>query len=295
MLRNAMPEGISLETDLLSSGPVVQANVNQVQQVLTHLITNAWESIGHSTGTVTLATRIISASEVPKSHLTPIGWKPAADAFSCLEVMDTGCGMAEEDLDKIFDPFYTTKFTGRGMDLAVVLGLVKTWGGAIGVESKRNQGSTFRVFLPLVTDELLRPSQKTTEINEIEHGGSVLLVDDQDTVLKMAESMLKRLGYEVLAASGGDAAVNMLRERPDQIRFVITDLTMPRMDGWETLTALRKILPHIPVIMVSGHDEAYAMNANHSERPQVFLHKPYSMDDLKAAIDTALRKPVSTG
>ncbi len=293
--QQGMPEGVALETDLLSPGPVVRANAVQMRQVLTHLVTNGWESIGHSAGTVTLATRIISASEVPQSHLTPIGWKPAAGTFSCLEVMDTGCGMAEEDLDKIFDPFYTTKFTGRGMDLAVVLGLVKTWGGAIGVESKLNQGSTFRVFLPLVTEELLRPSHKTTEIHEIEQGGTVLLVEDQDTVRKMAESMLKRLGYEVLAASGGAEAVKLLRENLDLIRCVITDLTMPGMDGWETLAALREIQPYIPVIMVSGHDEARAMGRDYLERPHVFLHKPYLKSDLKAAIDTALKKPVSMG
>jgi PAS domain S-box-containing protein len=150
MLRDDIPEVIALKTDLLSSGPIVRANVNQVQQVLTHLITNGWESIGHSAGTVTLATRIIPASEIPKSHLAPVDWKPVADAFSCLEVTDTGCGIAGDDLDKIFDPFYTTKFTGRGLGLAVVLGNVKNWGGGIGVESKKNQGSTFRVFLPLV-------------------------------------------------------------------------------------------------------------------------------------------------
>ena len=295
MLRDDMPEGIALETGLLSPGPVVQANVNQMQQVLTHLITNGWESIGHSAGTVTLATRIIPASEIPKSHLTPVGWKPAADAFSCLEVTDTGCGMTEEDLDKIFDPFFTTKFTGRGLGLAVVLGMVKAWGGAIGVESKLNQGSTFRIFLPLITDELPHLSEKAAEANHVEQGVTVLLVEDQDVVRKMAESMLKRLDHQVLAASGGAEALELFRENPDQIRCVITDLTMPGMDGWETLAALREIRPHIPVVMVSGHDEAHAMNGNYSERPQVFLHKPYSMGDLKAAIDRALKKPVSTG
>jgi signal transduction histidine kinase len=163
MLQDAMPEGIALKTALLSSGPVVCAHASQIQQVLTHLITNGWESIGHAAGTVTLATRIIPASEIPTYHLASVGWKPEADVFSCLEVTDTGCGIAEDDLDKIFDPFFTTKFTGRGLGLAVVLGIVKTWGGSIGVESKREQGSTFRVFLPLVTDELPRPSGKAAE------------------------------------------------------------------------------------------------------------------------------------
>ncbi len=294
MFRDVMPEGITLEVDLLSSGPVVRANPKQVHQVLTHLIANGWESMGHSAGTVTLATRIIPASEIPKFHLAPIAWKPAEDLLSCLEVTDTGCGMAEEDLDKIFDPFYTTKFTGRGLGLAVVLGIVKTWGGAIGVESRKNQGSSFCVFLPLVTDELSRAPEKAAEVQQMEQGGAVLLVEDQDMVRKMAELMLKRLGYEVLAASDGPEAVELLRDNPDLIRCVITDLSMPGMDGWETLTALRKIRPHIPVVLVSGHDEAHAMGRGYAEQPQVFLHKPYLKNDLEAAIDTALKKPVST-
>ena len=95
----------------------------------------------------------------------------------------------------------------------------------------------------------------------MEQGGTVLLVEDQDMVRKMAELMLKRLGYQVFAASCGAEAVELLRENPDRVSFVITDLTMPGMDGWETLTALRKIRPHIPVILVSGHDEARVMTA----------------------------------
>ena len=104
--------------------------------------------MGQSAGEVTVTTRIIPATEIPESHLSPIAWKPAGEFFSCLEVADTGSGIAEEDLDKIFDPFFTTKFTGRGLGLAVVLGIVRNWGGAIAVESRKNQGSTIRVFLP---------------------------------------------------------------------------------------------------------------------------------------------------
>jgi PAS domain S-box-containing protein len=293
MLRDTMPESIALKTDFLSYGPIVRANANKVLQVLTHLITNGWESMGHSQGTVTLATRIIPASEIPRSRLAPVDWKPADGVFSCLEVTDTGCGMAEEDIDKIFDPFYTTKFTGRGLGLAVVLGMVKTWGGAIGVESKKNHGSIFRVFLPLATGELPRASEKATEVHQMEQGGMVLLVEDQDMVRKMAESMLKRMGHEVLAASGGAEAVKLFEENQDQICCVITDLTMPGMDGWETLTAVRKIRPQIAVILASGHDEAHALGRDYTEQPNVFLHKPYSMSDFKSAIDKALKKAVS--
>lgn len=290
VLQNAMPEGVALKTELMPSGPVVRAQADQIKKVLTNLIANGWESIGHGTGAVTLATRIIPASEIPKSNLFPVDWKPAGVVFSCLEVTDTGCGMAEDNLDNIFDPFYTTKFTGRGLGLAVVLGIVKSWGGAIGVESRKNQGSTFRVFLPLVGDELPRPPEDATEVHHVDFGGAVLLVDSQDSVRNMAQSMLERLGYEVLAVSGGAEAVSLLRETPDRVRCVVTDLTMSGMDGLETLAALRKIRPLIPVVLTSGNDEAQVMMGRYSEQPQAFLHKPYSKDDLQAAIDMALKK-----
>jgi len=164
----------------------------------------------------------------------------------------------------------------------VVLGILKSWGGAISVESTKNQGSIIRVFLPLAT-----------EARRMELGGKVLLVEDLDLLRNITEYMLKRLGFEVLAASGGGEAVNLLRENPDRIRYVITDLSMPGMNGWEILAALRKIQPDIPVILVSGYDEARAMNGNYSERPQLFLQKPYSIGDLRVAIDMALKKPVS--
>lgn len=295
MIQDTMPEGVAIETDLLSPGPLVRANANLMRQVLSHLITNALESMGHSAGTVTLTTGIVPAFEMSKSRLVPAGWKPAADTFSCMEVADTGCGIAEDDLDKIFDPFFTTKFTGRGLGLPVILGIVKNLGGAIGVESKENQGSIFRVFLPVPADELFPSSGKATGAQQTESGGTVLLVEDQDPVRNTAESMLKRLGYEVLPASCGAEAVNLLREKPNRIRCVITDLGMPGMDGWATLAALRKIRPHIPVILVSGYDDALVMTGNFSEQPRVFLHKPYSMGDMQAAIDTALKKPAGTG
>ncbi len=293
-LWDVMPEGIALKTDLLPSGPVVHAHKKEMQQVLTHLISNGWESIGQSGGTVALTTRIVPAGEISQSHLLPIGWKPSAEVFSCLEVMDTGSGIPEYDLEKIFDPFFTTKFTGRGLGLAVVLGIVKTSGGAIGVESKKDQGSLFRVFLPLVTNELPRPPKRATEINRMEHGSNALLVEDQDLVRNMAKAMLEEMGFEVLAASGGAEAVKLFQANANKVLCVITDLTMPGMNGWETLSALRKIRPHIPAILVSGCDEASAMTENYSEQDHVFLHKPYSMGDLQAALGTVLERPVST-
>jgi len=153
-------ENITLETDFMVPGPVVASNANQIQTVLTNLISNSVEAIGDGKGEITLKIKTLPASDIPKIHIAPIDWQPNAEIFACLEVNDTGCGISDEDIDKIFDPFFTTKFTGRGMGMSVILGIVKTWKGAVSAESRKGYGSIFRIFLPLSTDESPRQSEK---------------------------------------------------------------------------------------------------------------------------------------
>jgi CheY-like chemotaxis protein len=122
----------------------------------------------------------------------------------------------------------------------------------------------------------------------MEGGGTVLLVEDEEQVRKMARTMLIRLGFAVLEARDGVDAVEVFRRNKDEIRCVLSDLTMPRMDGWETLTALRKLSPSIPVVLASGYDEGQVMAGDHPDRPDVFLHKPFSIKDLAAVIRQVL-------
>ena len=288
LIQDTLQKDIVLETAFMTAGPLVSANADQVRQVLTHLISNGAEASGNRKGKVTLIIKAIPASDIPKIHIAPIDWKPDGDIFACIEVSDTGCGIAEEDMDKIFDPFFTTHFTGRGLGLPVALGIVKAWKGAISVESRKNHGSVFRIFLPLVTGEAPRQLRKTTETNNIQECGAVLLIEDQAPVRRMVETMLKGFGASVLTATRGIDAIELFKRHQDVIRCVITDLTMPDMDGWETLTVLRKIRPGIPVILASGYDEAHAMGRNNPEQPNAFLHKPYSKDELKKVLNMAL-------
>lgn len=284
MLNDAIPKNISLETDFISSGPVALVNAYQIQVILKHLVTNSSESIGENKGTITVATRTLPVSGIPFSLTAPADWKPTADTFASLEVSDSGCGMTDEDMDRLFDPFFSTKFTGRGLGLSVVLGIVKSWDGAISVESTKDLGSTFRVLLPLCTDE----PRRQKEGPQMKEGGTVLLVDEQGVLRKMAKQMLNRLGFSVLSAENGTVALRLFHEHRAIIRCLIADLTTPGMDGWETLTALRKINPDLPVILVSGHGEAHVVGGDDSEQPDVVLHKPYSKDELKNALRQAL-------
>ena len=299
MLRAAMPKGQVLEAELPSPGPAISAISDQIQQVLTNLATNAWEAVKTDSSTIHLNVRTVYAEAIAASPRFPVDWQPRDPVYACLEVADAGCGITEKDLDKIFDPFFSTKFTGRGLGLPIVLGIVRTHHGAVTVESEPGRGSVFRVFLPLSTKDLsCRPDQPampqtperggTEMFSRIEGGGTVLLVEDEEQVRKLAAVMLKRLGYSVLEAVDGVEAMEIFRQHPDEIRCVLCDLTMPRMDGWSTLAALRNLSPGIAVILSSGYDKEQVLSGNHPEWPQAFLGKPYQLKELEDAICRAL-------
>jgi PAS domain S-box-containing protein len=287
-LRAVMPGEIELEANLASPGPVVNANSVKIQQVLTNLASNAWEAVGESRGAIHLNVKTVPQAEIPLSYRFPIGWQPQEHAYVCLEVMDTGCGIADNDIEKLFDPFFSSKFTGRGLGLPVVLGIVKAHGGAVTVESEPGRGSIFRVFLPVSAEEVRRQPVKTPQPAVMEGGGTVLLVEDDSHVRDIAATILKHLGYSVIEAKDGVDAVEVFRQHLSEISCVLCDLTMPRMNGWETLTALRKLVPDIPVILASGYDEAQVMEGDHLELPQAFLGKPYKHKALSDAINQAL-------
>jgi len=286
-----IPSSVPIRTSFISPGPVVLANTNQIRQIFANLITNGSEAIQACPGggEIKITTKIISASSISRSDIFSTDWVPFAEEFACLEVTDTGCGMSKEEVTQIFDPFYTTKSTGRGLGLAIAKGLVKSWGGMISVETAVGSGSRFRVFLPLAADVVDLQTMELTGTGDFESEGTVLLVDDDKVVRKLAETVLQRLGFTVLSAAGGHEAVGLFKKHQESIKCLLTDLSMPGMDGWETLKALRKIRPHLPAILSSGYDENQVMAGDHRERPQAFLPKPYTMANLKEVLRQVLR------
>jgi PAS domain S-box-containing protein len=154
MLRAVMPEDVVLETDLPSPGPAISTNANYIHQILSNLMTNAWESVGEEGGSIHLGVKTVSPADIPAVHRFPLDWQPQDNAYACLEVTDAGSGIADKDIEKIFDPFFSKKFTGRGMGLSVILGIVRTHGGVVTVESEPGRGSIFRVFFPVSAEEV---------------------------------------------------------------------------------------------------------------------------------------------
>ncbi len=290
LLKAAIPIGVDLEVDLPSPGPIINGNTNQLQQVLTNLITNAWEASGDNQKSIFLTIKTITPENISTTHLHPIDWQSQNKHYVCLEVRDAGCGIADDDIDKLFDPFFTSKFTGRGLGLAVVLGIVKGHGGAITVESEFGKGSTFRVYFPESDVAISQLLHKTPTPLIKEGSGTILLVEDEEMMRSMAETMLTRLGFKVLIAKDGVEAVEVFEQHSNEIDVVLSDLTMPRMNGFETLAALRRIRPDIPFVMASGHDASKLFTDDHLEIPQIFLHKPYQKALLKDALARAMTK-----
>ena len=154
------PEGLAINTDLPSSGPIICANADQMQQVLSNLVTNAWESLNDIQSAIQLTVSTVLPADISQSHRFPIDWQPQDTLYACLEVTDTGCGISDNDIGKIFDPFFSSKFTGRGMGLSAAMGIIRAHGGGITVASERGQGSTFQVYLPVSSDEVAALSEK---------------------------------------------------------------------------------------------------------------------------------------
>ena len=157
-LQLLMSADVVLDADLPSPGPVIMANANQIQQLLTNLTTNALEAFGEGRGAIHLCVKTAFAEDIPTGHHFPLDWQPQNYAYASLEVTDAGCGIEEKDIEKLFDPFFSTKFAGRGMGLAVVLGIVRVHSGVVMAESEPGRGSTFRVFLPMSEEAIRQPN-----------------------------------------------------------------------------------------------------------------------------------------
>jgi PAS domain S-box-containing protein len=284
-LRATMPPSIVLEADMPDLGPGISADAIQIQQILSNLVTNAWEAGGDGRGTIRLTVKTVFSAEIAATGRFPVDWQPQDKAYACLEVADAGCGIPCTDFDRLFDPFFSRKFTGRGLGLAVVLGIARSHNGAVTVESKPGRGSVFRVFFPVSQEAVPRRPTPMSVAPKGVGNGTVLVVEDEPAVRNGMTLMLKQFGFLVLSAEDGVEAVELFRQHRGEIGCVLCDLTMPRMNGWDTLAALRKIAPGIPVILVSGYSEAQVMEGSHPELPNALLQKPFGSKVLVAAIN----------
>jgi len=193
--------------------------------------------------------------------------------------------MSSETVKKIFDPFFTTKFTGRGLGLAAVLGIVRGHQGALKVYSELGSGTTFRLLLPAAAGLPAEVKTPSTELlPEWRGSGTILLVDDEETVRAVSERMLRKLGFDVLPASNGSEALDLFRRGESQFSAVMLDLTMPHPDGNATFAELRRINPHIRVLLMSGFNEQDATLRFAGQGLSGFIQKPFEASALRAKL-----------
>jgi PAS domain S-box-containing protein len=261
--------------------PPVEADATQMRQIIMNLVINASEAIGDKSGVIAITT---GCMDCDVSYLKDV-WLAeniCEGLYVYLEIADTGCGMDKVTMAKIFDPFFTTKFTGRGLGMAAVLGIVRGHKGAIKVYSEPGKGTSFKVLLPASS----RPAELFNHIGHADdwHGeGTVLLVDDEETVRGIGAEMLKELGFVTITANDGREAVEIFKKAAG-ITFVILDLTMPHMDGEQCFRELRQLNPDVKVIMSSGYNEQEVTQKFAGKGLAGFIQKPYRLSELRRII-----------
>lgn len=289
-MRSKLPAGVDLDGVPAACPCRISANEDLVRQVVVNLVTNSAEALREEGGTVRVTFGCRGPEAIPARHRFPLWWQAKGDHFAFLEVQDTGCGIEAEDLDRIFDPFYSTKFTGRGLGLPVTLGIVQAYGGLITVETRPREGSTFRVFFPC--EHAGEAEDAEPALGRAKPGRAVLLVDDDEGLLVTAGELLGWLGCQAVPARSGAEAVEAFHQQPGRFACVLTDLAMPGMDGWQTLAALRRIQPDLPAVVMSGYDLRNASGAASGPLRHVFLPKPFRLADLREALEQATGAPL---
>ncbi len=293
LLEASISKTVTLSLQMDRSLPRMMADPGQIQQIIMNLIVNASEAIGEKAGVVTIATGLMDCSEacLEQSRLKE---KPGPGKYIYIEVKDTGCGMDEGTRERLFDPFFSTKFTGRGLGMSAVLGIVKGHKGAIMVESEPGMGTAIRVLFPVPdagpadTVEGLSPARSAAEVTEQPASGTVLVVDDEEMVLELCKTMIELMGYSVLTASDGKEALAVFREHSDEIACVILDLTMPRMDGITAFQAMKGAKSDARVIISSGYSVDEVATRFQGSKPSGFIKKPFELKVLQKEIERVI-------
>ncbi len=262
----------------------VEIDRGQIDQVLLNLYVNAWQAMPEG-GNLYIQTKNITLDE---NYIKPYKLKPGR--YVRISVTDTGIGMDESTRQRIFDPFFTTREMGRGtgLGLASVYGIIKNHDGFINVDSEEGEGTTFNIYLPATEKETIQKEHLPEEV--LKGAETVLLVDDEDMIIDACEQLLEEMGYKVIIAKGGKAAIEVYKKNMDEIDMVILDMIMPDMGGGETYDKLKEINPKIKVLLASG----YSINGQASEildrGCNGFIQKPFQMENLSHKIKEVLEK-----
>jgi PAS domain S-box-containing protein len=292
LLQISIAKNCILRLNLGANLPVVRADATQLRQVIMNLVINASEAVGSRSGVLALSTGIARVDAEYLKGFRPDA-SPAPGDYVFIEVSDNGCGMDGVTLSKIFDPFFTTKFTGRGLGLAAVLGIVRGHKGGLKVYSEPGKGTTFKLFFPVASGQAQDSVNPYADTVSFKGSGTVLVVDDEETVRTVAARMLERLGFTVVLANDGREGMEKFRANPNRFSLVLLDLTMPHLDGEETFRQMRTLNPSVRVILTSGFNQQEAVNRFAGKGLSGFIQKPFELGSLIQVIRSVLPPQLS--
>jgi PAS domain S-box-containing protein len=279
LLKLSIPKRVRLKVECEKDLPSIKGNASRIRQVVMNLIINASEAIGEESGTIT-----VSASHVTGGkELAPGSAMELSDGdYVRLEVSDTGPGMTEQQRTRIFDPFFTTKSTGRGLGLAVVQGVVRSHDGAINVLNVPGGGTTFQIFLPTSVQAERDGKTSATEppAQKIRSAGTVLLVEDEESLRIPIAKTLRNEHFAVIEAVDGSTAIRLLADHKNEIDLILLDLSIPGSTSREVMEAAQQIRPDIKVLIMSAHNENIARNSIDLEKTTAYIRKPFRLAEL---------------
>ncbi len=291
LIRVSVETGVEVKLELADDVPEVEGDASQLRQALVNLVTNAAEAVeGRDDATITIATGSMVCDHECMERAFLYG-EVCEGAHSFFSVEDTGPGMDDATRAKVFDPFFSTKHTGRGLGLAAVLGIVRGHGGMIRIDTALDQGTKFTVLLPEapVAEREERPTSDTRA--PAAATGKVLVVDDEHIVIEVTRQMLERLGLDTLTAESGREALELYDAHEGDITLVLLDIVMPGMDGSEVFRELKKRDESLNIVLCSGYNEERVAGQLGEQRPAAFIQKPFDYPKLKSTIEEIVGTP----
>ena len=293
LLERTLPETIEVVSEVRGGESIVNANLTQLQQVITNVAFNARDAMPGGGLRFELAHLNLEPGNTLKirTYSTPIVPEVGPGDWVVLTVSDTGEGMSSDVMSRIFEPFYTTKKTGEGtgLGLSQVYGIVKQHGGYIDVDSVMGKGTTLRIYLPRITEKAASPSEDIDEDLSEGQGETILLVEDQDIVAEVIKAMLEDLNYRVLTAPDGSKALLTLDDHEDEIDLVLSDVVMPNMGGLELAESLVAKSPEIPIVLMTGYKVGEKEGVSFPAEIEAYLEKPVGLLKLSRVISRALK------
>ncbi|MBN1697701.1 MAG: response regulator [Spirochaetales bacterium] len=284
LLRSLLPPNIRLITTINPNCGSILIDQSQIFRLLLNLSTNAQQSMEENGGTLTITLNPVEVTSAFARENPPL----SKGSYICLSVGDTGHGMDTAVMERIFEPYFTTREVGKGtgLGLSVVHGITKSAGGDIFVESKTGKGSTFTLYFPRI-DIDIKPEEKRKS-NFQKGKERILFIDDEEQIVIMGKQMLERLGYQVISTTDSSEAISLFKKDKTTIDLVITDQTMPNVTGTMLIRELRRIKPDIPVILTSGFGKITSRQKTENITIQAYLSKPITMEEMSTTVRAVL-------